>query len=452
MPILETLRGIFSRWGGSGYGGSSVFYPGSRIDHAAEAGDPWANSVVALGLKWLGDRFPRPLMQVSKIDAEGTYLPLGRHDLVDLWQHPNEYYTGRTLSKATGLSLLTSGNAYIFKARDGAGRVAELWWLPHFKVEPTWDGDEFISGYSVDTDKGKRPLAREDVIHIRDGIDPHNPRKGLSAFAALMREMCAVNEEGTYNASLLRNRGVPGLMIIPDDPNINDTAEDARRMRERIREAITGDNRGETVVFKKKYRVEQVGFSPREMSVEALTSVAMAKLASATGVALMSMGLPDPGKTYANFESANRYSWGSVVSIQELIAESLRYQLLPEFKVDPARFVVEYDYSDIQEMQESLDALWTRVIEGFKSGVITQNEARDRLSFDAIPDGDRWFPGTGDPAEVERQVEEDRLYSGAINRANEANDKPEDDSTPEPSVNGNGSGNGRMGGGKSWRY
>jgi HK97 family phage portal protein len=450
LPILESLRGIFSRWGGSGYGSPSVFYPGSRIDYAAEAGDPWANSVVALGLKWLGDRFPRPPMQVSGIGRDGKFIPLPRHDLVDLWQRPNGYYTGRTLSKAVGLSVLTSGNAYVYKARDGAGRVAELWWLPHFNVEPTWDGDEFISGYSVDTDKGRRPLAAEDVIHIRDGIDPHHPRKGLSTFASLMREMCAVNEEGSYNASLLRNRGVPGLMIIPDDPNINDTIEDVRRTREKIREAITGDNRGETVVFKKKYRVEQVGFSPREMSVEALTTVAMAKLASATGVALMSMGLPDPGKSYANFESANRYSWGSVVSVQELIAESLRYQLLPEFKTDPARFVVEYDYSQITEMQESLDALWKRVAEGFRAGLITQNEGRDLIGQQAVPDGDRWFPGTGDPAEIEREQEEDRLYSGAISRADEANDAPEDDAAPEPSTNGDG--NGRMRGGKSWRY
>jgi HK97 family phage portal protein len=448
MPILESLRGIFSRWGGSGYGSRSVFYPGSRIDHDAEAGDVWGNSVVALGLKWLGDRFPRPLMQVSKIGADGKFLPLGSHDLVDLWRRPNEYYTGRTLSKATGLSVLTSGNGYIYKARDGAGKVAELWWLPHFKVEPTWEGDEFISGYSIDTDKGKRQLGREDVIHIRDGIDPHNPRKGLSAFGSLMREICATNEEGTYNASLLRNRGIPGLMVIPDDPNISDTAEDARRIKERIREATTGENRGETIVFKRRYRVEQVGFSPREMSVEALTSTAMAKLASATGVALMSMGLPDPGKTYANFESANRYSWGSVVSVQELIAESLRYQLLPEFKTDPERFIVEFDYNDVQEMQESLDAVWKRVTEGFKAGLITQNEGRDLIGQEKLPDGDRWFPGTGDPAEIERATQEDLLYSGAISGANAANAEPGDKPAPEPSANGNG----RMNGGKSWRY
>ena len=68
------------------------------------------------------------------------------------------------------------------------------------------------------------------------------------------------------------------------------------------------------------------------------------------------MGLHDPGKTYSNLESANRTSWGTIISMQELIAESQRYDLLPEFGTDPARNTVEYDYTQIQELQESLDA------------------------------------------------------------------------------------------------
>jgi HK97 family phage portal protein len=449
MAILDSIRGIFSRWGGSGHGWPSVVYPGSRIDYDALAGDPWLNSVVALGVKWLGDRYPRPLMQVSRIGSDGKWTPLARHDAVDLWRRPNEYYSGRALAKAVGLSLVVDGNAYILKARDGAGRVKELWWLPHYKVCPTWEGEEFISGYSIETDGGVRPLAYEDVIHVRDGLDPENPRKGLSTMAAMRRELCSVNEDSAYTASLLRNCGVPGLMVIPNDPQLRPTPDDGRRIRERIREAVTGDNRGETVVLLGNYRVEQVGFSPEQLRLDSMTQPAQARLASAIGVALMSLGLPDPGKTYSNLAEANRMSWGAVSATQELIAEALRYGLLPEFRTDPETFTVEFDYSQIAELQESQDALWARVAAGFQAGLIQLNEGRDLIGQKPVPEGDRWFPGTGDPAEIARNVQEDLLYSGAISGANAANDKP---ANGKPAAGANGDGNGRMNGGKAWRY
>ena len=67
---------------------------------------------------------------------------------------------------------------------------------------------------------------------------------------------------------------------------------------------------------------------------------------------MMSMGLEDPNKTYANLAEANRTSWGAIVALQELVAEGLRWQLLPEFGVDPHGFVWEYDYTHVQELQE----------------------------------------------------------------------------------------------------
>ena len=61
---------------------------------------------------------------------------------------------------------------------------------------------------------------------------------------------------------------------------------------------------------------------------------------------------------------------------------------------DPTRFTVEYDYSQLQELQESLDSLHMRRREDWKAGVIQLNEARELLGFDPDPGGNRWFPGT----------------------------------------------------------
>src|SRR4051812_12700791 len=118
MGIFSNLSGavkgaLYPRWGGGGWGTGRTYLlaPGSRYDYGSEAGDIWSNSVVALGVKWLGDRFPRPKMSVSRIQADGKYKPVANHPAAKLWAKPNPYYSRRAMEKAIGLSLICDGNA-----------------------------------------------------------------------------------------------------------------------------------------------------------------------------------------------------------------------------------------------------------------------------------------------------------------------------------------------------
>jgi HK97 family phage portal protein len=401
--------GMWTRYGGQGWTRYRFLMPGSRFDYERDAGDLWMNPVVGLCLDWLGNRFPRPLLHVSKVNQRTReYTPLGRHPLTDLWDRPNQFYSRRTMEKAVGLSLKVDGNAYIYKARDRAGRVAELWWVPHFRVMPTWpaDGSAYVDGYRIRLDSAVYTLPVEDIIHIRDGIDPRNERLGLCALRSNIREVCTINEESGYRAAILRNSGVPGLVVIPDSDQLRPSQADADTIREKLHETVGGDNRGQTVVLGGRYKVEMLGFSPEQLNLVEFPVIPTARILSSMGVAPMSVGLPDPGKTYANLGEANRSSWGSIVSTQELVAEALRWNLLPEFGADPYAYTCEYDYTHIQELQESLDAVHTRTREDFKSGLITQNEGREQIGFDPDPDGDRYYPGTGSPAEIEQQQEQ----------------------------------------------
>ena len=77
MPILDTIRStLASIWGyGSGSGGGyylrGQWLPGTKVDFVTEAGRVWLNSVVALGVKWIGDRVSRPIMRQSIIARRG---------------------------------------------------------------------------------------------------------------------------------------------------------------------------------------------------------------------------------------------------------------------------------------------------------------------------------------------------------------------------------------------
>lgn len=389
------VGGLWTRYNGNGWSRIRWFLPSARFDWEREAGDTWMNSIVGLSISWLGDRFPRPIVRVCRIARNGDYVPYGRHDAVDLWQKPNPYYGRRTMEKAIGLSLKVDGNAYIYKVRDRQKRVVQLWWIPHFRIMPTWpeDGSKYIDGYKVKLDSLVVDLEPDDVIHIRDGVDPWNDRLGLSALRANLREVVTINYESSYTAGILKNGGVPGVVISPDpagNTRPDDTA--AKRIKEQFHDkfGIDNDQAGNAMVMPGAYKVTPLGFTPEQMTLDKLPVPAQSRIAAALGVAMMSMGLPDPNKTYSNLEQADKMSWGSIISIQTLISETLRYEYLPEFGLDPKNSVWEYDYTHIQELQESQDAVHKRTRDDFLANLTRQNEAREILGYEPDPDGDRY--------------------------------------------------------------
>jgi HK97 family phage portal protein len=400
----RSLRGLWQRWGGMGFGSTlRLLLPGARFDYEREAGDLWSNSVLAIATKWLGDRFSRPLVRVSRIAASGDYVPVARHRFVDLWGRPNPYQTRRILEKAIGLSLVLDGNAYLLKVRSGSGEVVELWWLPHYSVFPLYpaDGSEYLSGWDVWIDGQRFPVAASDIVHYRDGIDPRNDRLGLSAVKAQFRQVCTDQEASGYTATILRNLGVPGLVVKPRGDNGFIDRPMADRLKERLRDLVTGEARGDALMLSDPADVVPLGFSPEQLRLDKLPQDAISRLGAACGVPLMAMGLPDPGKTYSNVGESIKIGYGAVQSIQEIIAETNRWGLLAEF-ADPNRFTVEYDYSAILELREDQNALSTRVVTEWEKGVRSQNEAREALGLEPDPDGDRFYPGTGSPADMEQ--------------------------------------------------
>jgi HK97 family phage portal protein len=406
-----SLGSIWSGHGGDGVGSRwTSWLPGSSFDYEKEAGDLWANSTVAIALRWIGDNYTKPIMRVSKITARGNYKPVGNHDMVKRWNRPNPHYSGRTLSKAVALSLKVDGNAYVLKLRDSFGKVAELWWVPHWQIAPIWpiDGSVYISGYKLEVDGRAIEVRSRDVIHFRDGIDPRNDRLGLAALKAQFREVCTDNETSGYTASILRNAGVPSVAVVPGEGSDEITQDEADTIKSRFKDANGGDERGGVVVFAKGAKVTQLGYSPEQLKLEKLPDRAISKITAATGTNNMVLGLPDPNKTYANLAEAKTSAWeNGLVPLMDLVADQLRWSLLNEYE-DPDIYTVEYDTTHVEALQENQSLKSTRIVNEFKGGIIRCNEAREALGYDGDYDGEageRWFPMTGaDPEPPEPKL------------------------------------------------
>ena len=197
----------------------SVSMPNSSRDYAKGVGDGRSSAIVMAPVRWIMRTLPEaPLMQERYL-ADGSTETVRATPMLALLDSPNPYYDGHLLTMALAGDLALSGNAYVLKVRAGAGNPVELWWAPSSMMEPRWptDGSAYLTHYDYTPSGVTIRIDPADVIHVRDGLDPKNTRKGLSPLASLLREIFTDNEAANMTASLLANMGVPGLIVSPEE-------------------------------------------------------------------------------------------------------------------------------------------------------------------------------------------------------------------------------------------
>lgn len=391
------VKGFAMRWGGYGRTVVERLVSGrSRFNYALAVGDGRGNAIVLACILWLCRTFPEAPIRVQTRKADGELEPDPRHPLVQLLHQPNDYYSGILLWTAT-IGDWMLGNAYWVKVRSGAGRVVQLWWVPSSAIDPKWpaDGTVFISHYEYTVEGRKYRLEREDVVHFRNGLDPENPRKGLSPLGALMREIFTDDEAANFSASLLRNLGVPGVLISPEGDVEVDQA-DAEKIKGEFEQRFGNDNRGRAMVLSNAVKTQVLSFNPQQMDLKMLRRVPEERVSAILGTPAVVVGLGAglDRSTFANFKEAREAAYeGNVIPTQRFMAAELTTQLLPDFG-DPERLVMDFDLTQVRVLQEDQDALSKRVLDQLWKGAITRGEAREKLGYDQDEEGDVYLmPG-----------------------------------------------------------
>ncbi len=366
----------------------------TRFDYAKEVGTGIDSSVVTAPVQWLQRAITEaPLVIETKVGDE--IKRTDEHDFLALIEKPNGFYSGDQLMWATVFSWCTAGNAYWFKVRDAGGRVRELWYAPHWLVEPKHpdDGSAFISHYEY-RPGGLTPMRLdiEDVVHLRHGIDPRNARKGLSPLHGAIREIFTDIEASNFSASLLKNSGVPGVVISPDG-GVMGLEDDIASLKKMFVEAFTGDRRGEPLVMGSKTQVQQFGFNPQQMDMSVTRNVAEERVCACLGLPAAVVGFGsglEQTKVGATMGELRRLAWtNGVIPAQRSIAKELTRSLLPDFRgADNSKVV--FDTTDVAALEEDLNTRAARMGQMVNGGVITVAEAREEMGFD-VDDTHRVF-------------------------------------------------------------
>lgn len=368
--------------------------PRSKFDYLGAVGDGTGSSTVMAPLLWIARTFPEAPLMVWRVLEDGQEEEDRKHALLRVLRRPNRFYTGRVLWMATVLDYFADGNAYWLKIRSGTGQVIELWWAPTWTITPeSADTGDFVTHYVYRPGDGQEvPLAPEDVVHFRFGLDPDNPTQGRSPLKSVLREVFTDDEAATFTAQLLRNSGVPGVLVSPEGDSAPSDA-DVLATKEYMKGAFTGDKRGEPLVMSGPTKIQQFGWSPDQLNLRDLRRIPEERVSAVLGVPAIVAGLGAglDRSTFTNYTEAREAAYEqNIIPTQLALSEEVMFQLLADFEGDDGvwDFRVGWDLSKVRVLQDDQKKLAERLAVEVRGGITKVSEARRELGRSVDPADD----------------------------------------------------------------
>jgi hypothetical protein len=225
---------------------------------------------------------------------------------------------------------------------------------------------------------------------------------------ACLREIATDNQASSTAYGLMKNSGLPSLLVSPDSNNdivdVND--DDLRTMKKRLEDSFTGDNSGSIAVMSSPFKVEKVSFSPADMALDVIRHTPEERITSALGlnclVLNLSAGLQN--STYSNLQEAEQSAWNQgVIPLLTVFAESITQSLLPEFPETKEGDFFKFDLHKILALQEDQDALIKRAEILYKSGIIDRSTAKRMIGLETDPTDEMIYHPEGTPTVIPTQ-------------------------------------------------
>lgn len=367
----------------------------TRFDYRKAVGDLLDASVVTAPIHWVQRSLPEARLTVRRIARDGRIDEIADHPMLALIQRPNPYYGDLALWSGTIFSYLSDGNAYWIKLRNGVGRPGELWYAPHWTMEPkgSVDGTVFVERYEYRPGGGQVfTYDPADIVHFRHGIDPRNPRKGLSPLGGAIREIFMDLEGSNFVASLLRNMGTPGMVISPKSGGVV-APEDVAATKSWIKQAFGGDNRGDPLVMGAPTDVQPYGFNPQQMNMSEARDIAEERICALLGIPAAVVGFGaglQSTKVGATMEELRKLAWqNGVLPVGRVFADELDRSLLQDFG-PAAGLNAFWDTSEVKALQDDEVKAATRWNTMISGGWAEIYEGREAMGLE-VDDSHRIF-------------------------------------------------------------
>jgi HK97 family phage portal protein len=367
-----------------------LVYTANTEPYASSAGDGNSAVFACLLALSLGSIEP-PLIVMRKDTAHGGELePQPDHPLQAFLDDPNPDLDMLELRFWTTWARHADGNAYLVKQRNGTGGMpVQLWPVSPTKMRPYTTGSDFITDYEYDRPQGGHDyIPKADVIHFKLGVDPLDPRKGLSPLRRLVREVASDAEATKFMDALLRNFGIPGLIAaLPAEANLSPAQ--VMEMKDRLRQEFGSDSRGKVGVLTGGASMQQFGFSPDQLNMKVLHEFPETRICAVMGVdplvARLGVGLEQSSNYASSKQVRENFTELTLGPMWRMDEAKWNRSLRPDFTSDRA-VVIKHDLSEVRALQEDENAKHQRIREDWKAGLLSKEVALRELGYDAEQD------------------------------------------------------------------
>lgn len=419
MGIADNIRGFFrpqetvEKKDFGSFPTSQIVYPfntDTGFFSGADEMSPEGNSAALACLNVLGTAFSEPPLEVYLKTQEGKELIL-EHPASKLYANPSPYLSSSLLSQYITSAVSVSGDAFILKLRSDGGDVLQLYPLVPEMVEVKGNKEELITHYIYKQKGQYLHIDREDMIHLRERIDPRDHRRGLSPLRAVMVEILGDAAASQMAAALVKNTGVPSVVISPKN-ELSMTGEEAESIADTFGRRFGGENRGRPLVISGgEVDIKTLSFSPKDLEIGQLRNVNEERISAVLGVPaiLAGLGAGLESATYSNVRELREFfTEQKLIPMWRSIANDFTNQLLSDFETNE-NYSMDFDLSDVRALSQDEDAAMQRVVQGFNAGFLTVNEARQATQFAPMESGDSFIRQMGQ-VEVPAEGEEIVMY------------------------------------------
>ena len=311
----------------------------------------------------------------------------------DLFKNVNPFMSRFQLWEATESWLKTRGECiWIFQDGYGGGLPTEIWPVDPdmFEHRLEKDNDRKIALWVFKKGQERVPFTPEELIHFRIW-NKWDYYRGVNPLRALSSEINQDWLSNKSNLNILQHGSVPGgILSAPDDVTIS--KEQAQEIRARWEQEHKGVNKAHAVsVLGNGMKYQPTQPTSSDMEFYKMKQWNRQTILAKYGVNPRIVSASEESSPLSGKDTLEQMkAFWNLTLIPELhmLEDKLETEFFRRFA---PKLIGRFDVSGIPELQEDEDERFERYIKASGAGLLTINEARERLGLDPVAWGETWY-------------------------------------------------------------
>jgi len=326
------------------------------------------------------------------INEGSEYVEITEHPFLDLVYSVNSIMDNFSLFEITEGYMGLLGNAYWQIIKDKSGMPKEIKVLPAEYICAILDSNNNIIAYEQKEPSQNTPqrFAVEDVIHFRQPVAGAFKRSivstqslvgiyGMGHLESCIEEAGLLDSINKYERSMSDNRARPDLIVKYKNGKLQQkTQQELVRMWNRVFKGA--QNSGKIQILDEDFEVIQLGFAPKDLEFDKGKTYLKMVICDAFGVPIDLVDTQNSNRATASV-SENQYKKYTILPKLKRYQECITQKLLPLY--DDNLFVM-FD----NPVEEDRQLLSVELNSYVSSGIMSKNEARERLGLEPIEEDD----------------------------------------------------------------